>query len=38
MGAGLSAAYDKNVGCMNLYCSICKALIVRVQVQEATIQ
>lgn len=37
-GAGLAVSYDKDVGCLNMYCHACNMLIVRVQVQEATIQ
>jgi len=37
-GAGVSAAYDKHVGCMNIYCAVCNDLVVRIQVEEATIQ
>jgi hypothetical protein len=38
IGAGLAVAYDKHVGCIYLHCSVCQLLIMRVQVQKATIQ
>lgn len=37
-GGGLAVAFDKDVGCINLHCSVCNVLIVRIQVQEATVQ